>query len=340
MAVTLVASRRFVDHETPPGHPDSPARAEAMGVVARRWAARGGGVVEPRPATLEELRRVHAPSHVEAVMATVGRATSFDSDTYTSPASAEVACLAAGAGLVALDRALEYREIGLALVRPPGHHAERDRAMGFCLFNNVAVVAAEAMARGVPRLAIVDFDVHHGNGTQWTFYDDPRVLYLSIHQYPFYPGTGAVGDVGRGDGRGFTVNLPLEAGATDGDYALLFGEIVVPILRAFGAPLLLVSAGYDAHVRDPLGGMRVSTVGFAGMVHRLREAVGQDDGALVLITEGGYDLPALTAALDATIATLDVTDPDPLPQPGGVTSMGRDGLAAALAVQRVHWPTL
>ena len=136
------------------------------------------------------------------------------------------------------------------------------------------------------------------------------------------------------------MNLPLEAGATDGDYALLFGEIVVPILRAFGAPLLLVSAGYDAHVRDPLGGMRVSTVGFAGMVHRLREAVGQDDGALVLITEGGYDLPALTAALDATIATLDVTDPDPLPQPGGVTSMGRDGLAAALAVQRVHWPTL
>ena len=148
------------------------------------------------------------------------------------------------------------------MVRPPGHHAERNRAMGFCLFNNIAVAAAHARARGLARVAIVDYDVHHGNGTQWSFYDDPSVLFVSSHQFPFYPGTGAASDIGAGQGLGFTVNLPLEAGATDADFELLYTQIAAPVLRQFRPELILLSAGFDAHADDPLGGMRVSTAQF------------------------------------------------------------------------------
>ncbi len=161
-------------------------------------------------------------------------------------------------------------ERAFALVRPPGHHAERDRAMGFCLYNNVAVAAAHALARGLSRVAIVDIDVHHGNGTQWIFYDDPRVLYVSTHQFPFYPGTGAADEVGHGAGAGFTVNVPLEAGATDADYALVYEAIVGPVLAQFDPELVIVSAGFDAHEQDPLASMRVSTAGYAGSCAALR----------------------------------------------------------------------
>ena len=176
--------------------------------------------------------------------------------------------------------------------------------MGFCLFNNVAVAARHALAHGARRVAIVDFDVHHGNGTQWSFYGDPRVLVVSTHQYPFYPGTGAVGEAGVGDGEGFTVNLPLAAGATDGDYLLASTEIVCPIVRDFAPDLLLVSAGFDAHVLDPLARMQVTTRGFgavAGHIRRLGEAAG---GRLVLVLEGGYHLAALEDSVQATIDTL------------------------------------
>src|SRR5207302_244082 len=160
----------------------------------------------------------------------------------------------------------DHREPAFALVRPPGHHAERNRAMGFCLYNNIAVAAAHAIARGLDRVAVVDIDVHHGNGTQWMFYDDPHVLYVSSHQYPFYPGTGAADEVGTGAGEGFTVNVPLEAGATDADYEVVYHEAVVPVLEEFSPQLVLVSAGFDAHERDPLGAMRLTTAGYAAVV--------------------------------------------------------------------------
>ena len=171
--------------------------------------------------------------------------------------------------MAAVERALAEDGRAMSFVRPPGHHAERARAMGFCLFNNAAVVAACALAKGMARVAIVDYDVNHGNGTQSMFYNDPRVLYVSTHLYPFYPGTGAADEVGIGSGAGFTVNVPVEADASDADYHLLFGRIVVPALEAFDPDLLLFSADYDAHVRDPLGGMNVSTDGCARMMTSL-----------------------------------------------------------------------
>jgi acetoin utilization deacetylase AcuC-like enzyme len=206
----------------------------------------------------------------------------------------------------AVERVLSgSHKMALALVRPPGHHAERSRAMGFCFFNNIAVATAHARTLGAQRVAIADYDVHHGNGTQHTFESNPNVLYISMHQYPFYPGTGAADEVGVGAGGGFTVNLPMEAGAVDEDYRLVFAEIVMPVLRQFKPDLILVSAGFDAHERDPLANMRLTTGAFAAMTMELRAVAGECcDERMMLITEGGYDLRALTSSLDAVVATL------------------------------------
>jgi acetoin utilization deacetylase AcuC-like enzyme len=296
----LIFSPRFEEHTTPPGHPERPERARVFADVAARWNEQGLSVVEPRAATREELARVHDVAYVDGIAATAGRPVMLDPDTFTSPESYEIALLAAGAAVQAMEHALDRREPAFALVRPPGHHAEQTRAMGFCLFNNVAVAAAAAIARGVSRVAIVDIDVHHGNGTQWMFYDDPRVLYASTHQYPFYPGTGAADEVGSGPGKGYTMNVPLAAGATDAVYDTAYTAIVSR-LDEFAPELLLVSAGYDAHADDPLASMRVSTDGYTAVVRRLK-GVADRHCPIALVTEGGYDLDALAACLHATIA--------------------------------------
>ena len=337
MALTILSTPRFGDHLTPPGHPESPDRAAILDGVAQRARARGIAVIEPREATDAELERVHTPAHVRSVEATRGRAAMLDADTFTSPDTAELAKLAAGAAIMAVDACLSAKTSmaagdvasAFALVRPPGHHAESQRAMGFCFYSNAAVAAAHARAHGLARVAIVDIDVHHGNGTQEIFYSDPSVLFISTHQYPFYPGTGAAGEIGAGRGQG----------STDGDYQQVIDAAVLPMLQQFRPDLILVSAGFDAHEDDPLGQMRMTTAGYAWTAGRLVAAARHADCPLALVTEGGYALGALSASLDAVCGVLEGGAPvDGEMRPP--TGRGDRALAALRMAQGARWAGL
>jgi acetoin utilization deacetylase AcuC-like enzyme len=323
----ILSSPRFARHVTPPGHPERVERAHVFETVSSRWAQRGGAVAVPRAARADELARVHDAGYLDEVATVAGRPAMLDADTFMSPESRDVALLAAGATVQAAEHALDHRDAAFALVRPPGHHAEPGRAMGFCLFNNVAIAAAAMLERGLDRIAIIDIDVHHGNGTQAMFYREPRVLYVSTHQFPFYPGTGAAHEIGERDGEGFTVNVPMEAGCDDGDYLLVHRAIVEPVLDAFAPQLTLVSAGFDAHEHDPLASMRMTAAGYASVVAQLRR-IALHHGALGLVTEGGYDLPALAACLEASFAAIDGEAPltnrdSPAPSPRGTAAVER-----------------
>src|SRR6185436_12656112 len=230
----------------------------------------------------------------------------FDPDTQAGPHSYAAALKAAGAVTDAVDRVLDGRlDRALCLVRPPGHHAEADRAMGFCLFNNVAVAAAHALSRGLSRVAIIDFDVHHGNGTQAIFERDPRVLYVSSHAFPFYPGTGSLDEIGEGPGHDFTVNLPLPEAMGDGEYVRIYREVVLPIGRAFDPQLVLVSAGFDPYAGDPLAPMRVTEAGFAVLAQLcLDVAGGAAQGKAVFALEGGYELEGIARSAEAVVRVL------------------------------------
>ena len=335
--MVIVSSPKFEQHVTPPGHPERPERAHTFDAVASRWAASGGTVLPPRPATLDELATVHDVSYLEQIVGLAGRPAMLDADTFVSPDSNEVARLAAGAAIQAAEHAVATREPAFALVRPPGHHAERDRAMGFCLYNNIAIAAAAMTGRGLRRVAIVDIDVHHGNGTQAMFYSRPDVLYISTHQHPFYPGTGDAPEVGSGAGRGFTVNVPMAAGATDADYDMVHSAIVLPILDEFKPELTLISAGYDAHERDPLASMRMTTEGYGRTVHGLRR-VGARHGTVALVTEGGYELTALAACLEATFKAMTTDAHPPIDHQSSVAgSRGERAVQAAHDAQRPYW---
>jgi len=339
--LTLISSHRFAEHQTPPGHPERPERAQVMDGVAGRWRARGGEVVAPREATHEQLARVHDDPYIRRISELRDRSVALDPDTYTSPDSYEVALLAAGAAIDAVERVMDgSHTCTLAMVRPPGHHAEPAHAMGFCLFNNVAIAAAHArQALGARRVAIVDYDVHHGNGTQHMFDRDPSVLYVSTHQYPYYPGTGGVEEIGTGPGEGFTVNLPLESGGVDADFEQVFSRVALPVLRQFSPDLILVSAGFDAHERDPLATMRATEAGFAAMTMALRSVAEECcKGRMALVTEGGYDLQALDASLEAVVQTLAGPVAAPAwPSSGAVSTRGRVSADAAVAVLGKHW---
>lgn len=310
----VVDDPRFQGHRGPAGHPERPERLVA---VARAVARREDEVVRrpPRAASDEELRLAHPPAHLAAVSAAVARAPAqLDADTFVSPDSLDVARLAAGAS-VDLARAVARGEApsGFAAVRPPGHHAEADRAMGFCLFNNVAV-AARALQReeDAERVLIVDWDVHHGNGTEAMFLEDPSVAYFSTHQHPFYPGSGAATEIGRGAGRGFTLNVPLPAGVGDTGYASVFERLLAPWARRFRPDLILVSAGYDAHWRDPLAGEALSVRGYADLARSVCALADElCAGRVVCALEGGYDLEVLTYAILATLRVLEDRDARP-----------------------------
>jgi acetoin utilization deacetylase AcuC-like enzyme len=298
----------FLEHASPEGHPERPARLEAArkGLEAATLTAKRVWLA-PHDASDDELARVHTPAYVESLRRADGWQGYLNADTYCSRASIRAARRAAGAGVAMVDALLDGRaRTGLALVRPPGHHARPAEAMGFCFFNNVAVAAAHARVRGAERVAVVDFDVHHGNGTQEMFYADPAVLYVSLHQYPFYPGTGSVRETGTFEGTGRTVNVPLSAGAGDSVYLAAFQRIVAPVLASFDPDLLLISAGFDAHELDPLGSMRVTEAGFGGIAAELGRALPRGpDGRVGVVLEGGYDLDGLAGSLRATLEALD-----------------------------------
>jgi acetoin utilization deacetylase AcuC-like enzyme len=339
MSLLVINADRFGEHTPPPGHPEGPERQDVMHVVAERRRERGATVAEPKPASREQILRVHTSSFVERLEATAGSAVMLDPDTFTSPESWDVTRLAAGAAAMAVDAVLDgAASRAAALVRPPGHHSGPDRARGFCLLNNVAVAAGQALARGVPRVAVIDFDVHHGNGTQEMFEADPRVLYVSTHQWPFYPGGGLVTDVGVGRGEGFTVNVPLERGATDGDYDIVFRDLVMPVVRLFSPGIVLVSAGFDAHERDPLGGMRMSEAGFALLTRYLVKAADECcAGRMVLVTEGGYNLEALAASLDAALDVMAGREPLPAADVLEPPTRGLAAVKQARTVQARYW---
>lgn len=301
--MTIIRSDRYADHATG-SHPERPER-----IVALKMALDGAGlfdanrVVAPEPASVAAIERVHDSRLIELIQQTAESGGGWlDPDTYVSPDSYDVALLAAGGVIQALDAALDDGP-AFAFVRPPGHHAEPNRAMGFCLFNSVAVAVEHIRAeRGVERVAILDWDVHHGNGTQAAFWTNPDVLFVSLHQYPFYPGTGAAEETGGGDGEGATLNLPLAAGGDDALYRLAFEERVLPAIKHFEPELIVVSAGYDAHAEDPLANMRVTTEGFRWMAGEVAQlALDHCDGRLALALEGGYNLQSLGASAVVTI---------------------------------------
>ncbi len=292
----------------------------------------------PEPATEEDILRVHTEGHLALVKrAAQGKGTWLDPDTHVSPRSYEVALLSAGGALLATDL-WEQCLVPFALIRPPGHHATPDRAMGFCLFNNVAIAAARLLERGVERVAILDWDVHHGNGTQAAFYSEPRVLFCSAHEWPHYPGSGFFNECGEGAGEGFTVNVPLPAEADDGDYVSVFDTVFDPLVRQFRPQALLVSAGQDIHRVDPLGEMLVDEAGFAQMALRcVRLAKELCDGRLAFVLEGGYDRTATAHSVEAVLRTvLDETAPE-VPTVAGGTQKAAAAIARAREVQSAYW---
>ncbi|HLY23890.1 MAG TPA: histone deacetylase [bacterium] len=293
-------------HVTPAGHPERPARIEAIEARLARtplWETLTHRT--PEPATDEVLTSVHTRAYVERVrdLAASGGGM-LDPDTAVGPASDGIARLAAGGALGAVDAVLAGdAPIAMALVRPPGHHARPGGGMGFCLFNNVALAARHALERrGMERVFILDWDVHHGNGTQEAFYHDPRVVFCSLHQENWYPGTGALTETGEGPGEGACVNIPLPAGIGDGGYEYLWEEVVLPLMRAVAPGLVLISAGFDAHHADPLGAMLLTAAGFGRLAAMVREAAG--DVPIAAVLEGGYDLDGLSFSVATTLAGL------------------------------------
>ena len=296
----FVDDASFDLHHSPVYHPERPERLLAARAALAR-VSHAGHKIAARSATVEELSRVHDEAYVLALRKLAGKEAKLDVDTYVVAGSIDAAERAAG-GAVALVDAILNGEIvrGVALLRPPGHHARPGQAMGFCILNNVAVAAAHARASGLERIAIIDWDVHHGNGTQEMFFGDPHVLYASLHQAPFYPGTGAVEELGHGDGRGYSVNVPLSLGAHFGDYAAAFERVIVPVLEAYAPELVLISAGFDAHVDDPLGSMQLDAPAYGWMTALLSKIARRSArDRIALFLEGGYHLGALEASLGA-----------------------------------------
>lgn len=301
MALGLVHDLSFADHDPGSYHPESPLRIKTLDAHLQSWPGRAQTRQIPlRPATSKELLLIHRKEHLSRIASTEDRTMSLDPDTVTSPDSYRLALRAVGSLIDLCDACLDGEvQNGAALVRPPGHHATPQRAMGFCLFNNVAIAAAHLVKdRGLERVMVVDWDVHHGNGTEDCFYDHDYVLYFSTHQAPFYPGSGQVGATGGLEAKGYNINVPLPGGQGDLDFIRVFEDLLVPVAEQYKPQFILLSGGFDGHKGDPLGGMRITSRGFAAMTQVLMEISQKHcPGCLVMALEGGYNPEAQARAI-------------------------------------------
>ena len=307
--VAFVFHDDCLKHSNGPGHPERPERVAAIrDHLARRGLLDRLLLIRPEPCPIDRIARVHERGYVESIRRACERApVPLDPDTAVSPGSWDAALLSAGGAVAACDAVVSGKaRAAFVCTRPPGHHAERDRAMGFCLFNNIAIAARYLQERhGLGRVLIVDWDVHHGNGTQHAFENDDTVFYFSTHQYPFYPGTGSARETGAGRGAGFTLNCPMPAGSGDDEYARAFRDVLSPEIDRVRPEAILISAGFDAHRADPLAGMSLTENGYAEMTSILRESADRHcGGRIISLLEGGYDLTALAASVEAHLRAL------------------------------------
>src|SRR5229473_7913018 len=330
----------FLRHDPGSGHPETPKRLERIMELLEKVPLAGVERRRPRAATPEEIDSAHTAAHRQRLEGFSGESTQLDPDTAMSPDSYHASLHAAGAAIGAVEEVWDGKASNaFAIVRPPGHHATPSSAMGFCLFNNVAIAAEAALRRGAERVLVLDWDVHHGNGTQDCFYARRDVMYQSVHQYPFYPGTGASEELGEGPGTGFTVNCPFPAGRIDADYGAAFHDLFLPIGLLFRPDLILVSAGFDAHRADPLAGMKASERGFAAMCSTVLQLANETcQGRLVLLLEGGYDLDATAQSVHACLEVMAAGRQDEFPQEASIP--GYAVIRRCREALRPYWPQL
>jgi acetoin utilization deacetylase AcuC-like enzyme len=334
LRTALVSDRRYLKHFAGRSHPERPERAAVMIEMAEKLRRAGIFTLSPREASIGELELCHDPAYVAEVKRSASMPRyDFDPDTHTSPESYQTALLAAGGVLTAVEAVMDgAADNAFAIVRPPGHHALPARAMGFCLFNNVAIAARYLIRRRrLKRVLVVDWDVHHGNGIQDIFYDSPEVLYFSTHQFPFYPGTGGLDEIGVGAGTGYTVNVPMPATFGDDEYLRVFDDVLAPVARQYRPEFILISSGFDAHFRDPLGGMQVTEAGFAALAQRVKRLAAECcGGRMAAALEGGYDLQALADSGRSVLEEMGREVDEPL-------ALADDGARVMPIVERSHY---